>query len=123
MLTRSSRCAISKGVISLWPSQQRGPRLVALEDVGCKSGASADRARIEEWIDGWDRRFRRREERVRGLMSGPEPEAGFGCEEARRRSGASRARMYVGLGLLEVRGRKDRTCDSRAENVVNEGRV
>lgn len=61
---------------------------------------------------------------MRGLVSGPEPEASLGCdEEARRRSGASRARMYIALGLLEVRGRKDRICDSRAETVVNVGRV
>lgn len=53
-----------------------------------RRGESAERVRIVEWIEGWERRDRRRGVRVKGVMD-------VSVVVARRRSGASRRRRWV----------------------------
>ena len=58
-----------------------------------RRGESADKVRIVEWIEGWERRDRRREVRVEGVMD-VSVVVVVGEERlvVRRRSGASRRR-------------------------------
>lgn len=56
-------------------------------------GKSADRERRVEWMEGWERRVRRR--------VGREVEVGEGGVVGRRMSGLSRMRRILGEGVVE----------------------